>query len=168
MTILKNLLTFLILAEALSANFILAAEKIDINTAPLEDLVQIIHIGETRASELISLRPFSSLDELTDIKGIGEARLNDIKKQGLAWVATENSKPTKGEPPPVFSEDRPLKLITNEAAETGSPQTLGSPQALIEPERNGPGTVPIILAAVFTSFSGGVTILLLKKKLKLS
>ncbi|HUV81402.1 MAG TPA: lamin tail domain-containing protein [Patescibacteria group bacterium] len=66
-----------------------AAEKIDVNTAPLEKLVKIIHIGETRAGELIFLRPFSSLDELTGIKGIGEARLLDIKKQGLAWVASQ-------------------------------------------------------------------------------
>ena len=55
-----------------STNFIFAAEKIDINIAPIEDLIKIIHIGETRAKELISLRPFSSLDELTKIKGIGE------------------------------------------------------------------------------------------------
>jgi DNA uptake protein ComE-like DNA-binding protein len=35
-------------------------QKIDINSAPLEDLVKIIYIGEKRAKELISLRPFSS------------------------------------------------------------------------------------------------------------
>lgn len=64
----------------------LGAIQIDINTAPLEDLVKIIHIGEKRALELISLRPFSSLDDLVEIKGIGEARIQDIKKQGLAWV----------------------------------------------------------------------------------
>lgn len=59
---------------------------IDINTAPLEDLVRITHIGETRANELISLRPFYSLDDLTKIKGIGDKALEDIKQQGLAWV----------------------------------------------------------------------------------
>ncbi|MBI2624809.1 MAG: helix-hairpin-helix domain-containing protein [Candidatus Nealsonbacteria bacterium] len=68
-------------------NFVFADGRIDINSAPLEDLVKIIHIGEVRASELISLRPFSSLDELVKIKGIGEARLRDIKEQGLAWIA---------------------------------------------------------------------------------
>lgn len=64
-------------------------QKIDINSAPLEDLVKIIYIGEKRAKELISLRPFSSLDELTRIKGINKARLEEIKKQGLAYVKTE-------------------------------------------------------------------------------
>jgi len=70
-------------------HFVSALEKIDVNAAPLEDLMKIIHIGETRAKELIALRPFSSLDELTKIKGIGQARLNDIKEQGLAWVAPQ-------------------------------------------------------------------------------
>ena len=70
------------------------AEKININSAELEDLIKIIHIGETRAKELIFLRPFSSLDDLDRIKGIGASRIEDIKKQGLAWVdATENSSP---------------------------------------------------------------------------
>lgn len=63
-----------------------AAEKININTASSDDLVKIIHIGEARALELISLRPFSSLDDLAKIKGIGPARLEDIKKQGIAYV----------------------------------------------------------------------------------
>ncbi len=69
-------------------NFIFAAEKIDINTAPLEDLIKIVHIGKTRAEELISLRPFSSLNDLVKIKGIGKKRLEDIKKQGLAYVGS--------------------------------------------------------------------------------
>jgi len=64
-------------------------EKIDINSAPLEDLVKVIHIGKVRAEELISLRPFFSLDDLTRIKGISKTRVEDIKKQGLAWVETE-------------------------------------------------------------------------------
>jgi len=70
----------------LPSNKPLNATQIDINTASLKDLVKIIHIGEVRASELVSLRPFSSLDDLIKIKGISEARIQDIKKQGLAWV----------------------------------------------------------------------------------
>jgi len=73
------------------ANFISASEKIDINTASPEDLVKIIHIGEARSLELISLRPFSSLDDLARIKGIGPSRVEDIKKEGLAWVAIKEA-----------------------------------------------------------------------------
>ncbi len=59
---------------------------IDINTATPEQLTQIVHIGVDRAQELIRLRPFKSLDQLTRIIGIGPARLRDIRAQGLAIV----------------------------------------------------------------------------------
>ena len=77
-------ISFLFLAFSAQAT---DSKKIDLNAASLEDLIKIIHIGETRAKELISLRPFFSLDELTKIKGIGEKSLEDIKDQGLAWVS---------------------------------------------------------------------------------
>lgn len=59
---------------------------VDINSAGLDELQEIVHIGEARAKELIKLRPFSSLDELTRIYGIGPARLKDIKEQGSGYV----------------------------------------------------------------------------------
>ena len=48
--------------------------------------MRIIHIGEVRVDDLIRLRPFSSVDDLTRIDGIGPGRLSDIKEQGLACV----------------------------------------------------------------------------------
>lgn len=59
---------------------------IDINNASIDKIKNIIHIGDVRADELITKRPYHSLDELTKIKGIGESRLNDIKEQGLACI----------------------------------------------------------------------------------
>lgn len=103
----------LILAGMLSASFILAVEKIDINAAPLEDLVKIIHIGEVRAQELISLRPFSSLDDLARINGISEKRVEDIKKQDLAYINTQEEpepKPAQ-EPEPETSSTSTKKLL---------------------------------------------------------
>lgn len=67
-------------------NFVLASEKININTATSEDLKKIIHIGEKRALEIIALRPFQSLDDLIKVKGIGPKTLADIKQQGLASI----------------------------------------------------------------------------------
>jgi endonuclease YncB( thermonuclease family) len=58
-------------------------ECVDINTAPLERLMEIIHIGEVRGPELIRLRPFKSIDDLRRIDGIGPVRLADIKEQGI-------------------------------------------------------------------------------------
>lgn len=60
--------------------------QVDINTAPKEELLKIKHIGDVRADELITLRPFSSLDDMDRIKGIGPARVQDIKNEGIACV----------------------------------------------------------------------------------
>ena len=59
---------------------------IDINSAPKEELVKISGVGETIAQRIIEARPFSSLDDLLRVKGIGEKRLVKIKEQGLACV----------------------------------------------------------------------------------
>ena len=62
------------------------SQRVDINTASLEELQTIIHIGPERAKELIELRPFGSIDDMTRINGIGDSRLEDIKKEGKAYV----------------------------------------------------------------------------------
>jgi len=60
--------------------------QVDINSASAEELELIIHIGPARAAEAVQLRPFSSLDDLVRINGIGPSRLADIKAQDLACV----------------------------------------------------------------------------------
>lgn len=59
---------------------------VNINTASEEEVQQITHIGAALAAELIKLRPYHSLDELIEINGIGEARLLEIKEQGIACL----------------------------------------------------------------------------------
>lgn len=59
---------------------------IDVNTASIEQLQEIIHIGAARAGDLVNFRPFTSIDDLGRIKGIGAARIADIKSQGLACI----------------------------------------------------------------------------------
>ncbi len=56
---------------------------ININTASLEQLQYIVHIGPERAGQIIKLRPFLSVDDLVRVDGIGPARLADIKKQNI-------------------------------------------------------------------------------------
>ena len=63
--------------------------QIDINNAQKQGLIEIVYIGEVRAEALILLRPFTSLDELIKINGIGEVYLTKIKEQGLACVDEE-------------------------------------------------------------------------------
>jgi len=59
---------------------------VDVNTATLEALDTIIHIGPSRAAAIVSLRPFASVDDLVRVAGIGASRLADIVDQGIACV----------------------------------------------------------------------------------
>ena len=77
----------------LSLTFISAScnsGQIDINSASLEELDKITQIGPARAEQMITLRPFSSVDDMIRIIGIGETNINLIKSQGLACVEEES------------------------------------------------------------------------------
>lgn len=59
---------------------------IDINSASVEELQAIVHIGPARAEEILTLRPFSAVDGMTKVKGIAAGRLSDIISEGRACV----------------------------------------------------------------------------------
>lgn len=56
---------------------------IDVNSASAVELTELVHIGTARAERIIQLRPIASLEALRAIPGIGPARLQDIRDQGL-------------------------------------------------------------------------------------
>lgn len=65
------------------------AACVDVNTAPPERLTEIVHIGPSRAEDLVQARrrrPFESIAELTRVDGIAEGRLRDIRQEGIACV----------------------------------------------------------------------------------
>lgn len=151
------ILFFFLLPFAIQAANLPDIEKIDINSAPLEDLVKVIHIGEVRAEELISLRPFSSLDGLTRIKGISKTRVEDIKKQGLAWVETEGQIETeKG-----VENDLKEKETKEKLEEKKKSAAIGEQI----PEKS--SFLPLLIALAIAVFSG-IIILILKRKIKMS
>lgn len=67
-------------------SFCSASELIDLNTASLEELDRIEGVGPATAEKIINARPFSSVDDLLKVKGIGEKTLQNIKDQGIACV----------------------------------------------------------------------------------
>jgi len=85
-------ISFLILIQISFIYAVCKDGQIDINTAEKEELTELIYIGEVRADRIIESRPFSSLDELTKVNGIGEVILEKIKEQGLACVKNEDNK----------------------------------------------------------------------------
>ena len=63
--------------------------KLNINLATAAEFMQLPGIGEVLAGRIIEYRaehgPFSSIQDLTKVKGIGEAKLNAI----IALICTE-------------------------------------------------------------------------------
>lgn len=62
---------------------------VNINTASLNHLKLITQINDDRATQIINLRavqPFSSVDDLVRVSGIGPAIVQQIKAQGIAYV----------------------------------------------------------------------------------
>jgi competence protein ComEC len=75
---------FDVLTERLVADRVV--ECVDLNRASLVQLQEIIHIGPERAEQIVAWRerqPFSSVDQLARVDGIGPARLAAIRVQGL-------------------------------------------------------------------------------------
>ena len=89
-------------------SFISAQEKININTATLEQLEALTGIGPVYAQRIIDSRPFSLVDDLIRVSGIGEKTLQKIKEQGLAYV--EMPEAVIPEQTPETSEETPLSI----------------------------------------------------------
>ena len=62
----------------------LSSEKIDINTATVDQLELLPHIGTKTAQAIIAYRaqhgPFKRVDDLTKVRGIGEKTFEELKK----------------------------------------------------------------------------------------
>ncbi|GIN12527.1 hypothetical protein J26TS2_23940 [Shouchella clausii] len=56
---------------------------VKINSASESELQAIYEIGPDRAAQIIQLRPFSSYNDMKRINGIGDARAEAIKNQGI-------------------------------------------------------------------------------------
>ena len=67
---------------------LLPGERIDVNTADVYDLQRLPGIGEKRARDIIAWReaygPFRTVDELTEISGIGPAILENLRPYAAA------------------------------------------------------------------------------------
>ncbi len=80
-----GLMFFLLLIGLVFSSPLQAADngnKININSDPVELLVELHGIGETLAQRIVDYRetnPFDSIEEIKEVKGIGQATFENIK-----------------------------------------------------------------------------------------
>ncbi len=61
---------------------VFSMDKININTAPVEQLTELPGIGEVIAQRIVEYRknnPFTTVDQITDVQGIGAATLEKLR-----------------------------------------------------------------------------------------
>lgn len=98
----KLLSLFLIIFFQMSLVFALA--KIDLNTATPDQLNALPGVGDKVASEIIAHRPFKSVDELKEVKGIGDSKFEKLKDlvsvggAGESTMTTNTNIDRKGKP----------------------------------------------------------------------
>ena len=75
----KKLFLSLFMAVMLSTGLAFAADNINVNTATKAELIVVKGIGDGTADAIIKYReengPFKNLDELVNVKGIGEKKV---------------------------------------------------------------------------------------------
>ena len=90
----------MLLAGLLFSGWALAA--ININTATLQELEALNGIGPVKAQAIIDYRkangPFKSVDQLKDVKGIGDATFDKIKADVSVSGATTPAKAAATQP----------------------------------------------------------------------
>ena len=111
---------------------------ININTASLQELDKITGIGPKYAQAIIDARPFSSVDDLLKVKGIGEITLQKIKEQGLACVSCSTVIPSLTGNPETNTADTQNNLDSrlrgNDIAGVFINEVLPSPEGADETE----------------------------------
>ena len=81
----KKLVLSLMVVLFLSVGPAFAADKVDINTATKAELVMLPGVGDSTADAIIMYReqngPFKSVDDLDNVKGIGDKKLEKLAGQ---------------------------------------------------------------------------------------
>lgn len=93
-----QLMVLVCLALVFSVGSAMAEKKVNINTATVEELQTLPKIGPKTAEAIVKYREehqFESVDDLLNVKGIGEKKLEQIKPHVTVGKKTNKEKESK-------------------------------------------------------------------------
>ena len=145
-----------IFAAIILINFISAEcneTQVDINVATAEELDLLYGIGPAYAQNIIDTRPYNSVDDLIDVKGIGPVTLDKIKTQGLACVdestipesANEQNDDENSSQSVENSQNEETPIENSEANETIKNQISPTANAVDNSEEEQKETAPQVI-----------------------
>jgi len=87
------------------------ADRVDLNTARVEDLAALPMIGEGRAQAIVDHRkrngPFTAVDKLVDVRGVGPATLTGIRNRVTVSSGGDGKRVETVQPPTVVQAEGP-------------------------------------------------------------
>ena len=95
-----------------------ADHAININTASLDELDTLPHVGATIAQRIVDGRPYGAVEEISSVKGIGEPgskTYDDIIPHisvngGVSAPPSEGNEPPPSAPPPVVESTKTISV----------------------------------------------------------
>jgi len=115
-----------------------AGAKIDVNTADAETLQTLPGIGPATARAIIAARPFSSVNDLEKVPGIGAAKLHDLRP--LVRVS-RTAAASKSEPKENAASRAPDRSPTKSASTTTRREPADTPSSS-SPRRDATASTP--------------------------
>ena len=123
----KKLILFLFMVFFLSSliSGVCNEGQIDINNALLEDMMNIIYLGGEGivAQQAIDSRPFTSVDDLIKVSGIGNYTLEKIINQSLACVNGFEEEPEETEELVEITQEIMKEYVEEEKEKFSPPLT---------------------------------------------